>query len=96
MVSKFFFDTQEKERGLDFLEDLAAPGDLVWQLDSQNREALLTIQAAGFSEPGPNSLEDWVAQLRVSESTRAPDPEDRIPLNAPPNPISFVVEPAKA
>jgi predicted glycogen debranching enzyme len=65
-----FSYTQEKERGLDFLEDLAAPGDLVWQLDGQNREALLTIQAAGFSEPGPNSLEDWVAQLRVSERER--------------------------
>jgi len=40
-----FLYSEEQERGLDFLEDLAAPGDLVWQLDGRNREAILTLQA---------------------------------------------------
>jgi predicted glycogen debranching enzyme len=65
-----FLYTQEQERGLDFLEDLAAPGELVWHLDSRNREALLTLQAEGFSQTGKDSLEDWVAELRLSERER--------------------------
>jgi predicted glycogen debranching enzyme len=77
-----FLYSQEKERGLDFLEDLAAPGALVWQLDSQNREALLTIQAAGFAEPGPSSLEEWVTQLRTSERQRRIKTTDPIERSA--------------
>ena len=77
-----FLYTQERERGLDFLEDLAAPGELVWQLDSQNREALLTIQAAGFAEPGPSSLEAWVNQLRADERERRIKKTDPIERSA--------------
>jgi predicted glycogen debranching enzyme len=65
-----FLYTQEQERGLDFLEDLAAPGEFIWQLDSHNREAILTLQAEGFSEPDKNSLENWVDGLRLSERER--------------------------
>jgi len=65
-----FLYTQEQERGLDFVEDLAAPGELVWQLDHRNREALLIFQAEGFSEIEKNSLEDWVAELRLGERER--------------------------
>jgi predicted glycogen debranching enzyme len=65
-----FLYTQEQERGLDFLEDLAAPGELIWQLDRQNREAILTFQAEGFSEPEQGSLEGGVAELRLSERER--------------------------
>jgi predicted glycogen debranching enzyme len=65
-----FLYTQEQERGLDFLEDLAAPGELVWQLNSQNREAILTFHAEGFAELDKNSLEDRVAELRLSERER--------------------------
>jgi predicted glycogen debranching enzyme len=65
-----FLYTQEQERGLDFLEDLAAPGEFLWQLDSRNREAILTFQAEGFSEPDKNSLESWVAEFRLSERER--------------------------
>jgi len=77
-----FLYTQERERGLDFLEDLAAPGELVWQLDSENREALLTIQAAGFAEPGPSSLEEWVNQLRADERERRVKKTDPIERSA--------------
>jgi len=77
-----FLYTQERERGLDFLEDLAAPGELVWQLDSENREALLTIQAAGFAEPGPSSLEEWVNQLRADERERRIKKTDPIERSA--------------
>jgi predicted glycogen debranching enzyme len=77
-----FLYTQERERGLDFLEDLAAPGELVWQLDSEKREALLTIQAAGFAEPGPSSLEAWVNQLRADERERRIKKTDPIERSA--------------
>lgn len=77
-----FLYTQEQERGLDFLEDLAAPGDLVWQLESGNREAILTLQAEGFSEVGPTSLEDCVAELRFSERERRTRKTDLIHRSA--------------
>jgi predicted glycogen debranching enzyme len=77
-----FLYTQERERGLDFLEDLAAPGELVWQLNGENREALLTIQAAGFAEPGPSSLEEWVNQLRADERERRVKKTDPIERSA--------------
>ena len=77
-----FLYTQEKERGLDFLEDLAAPGDLVWHLDTRNREAILTFQAEGFSEPKKNSVEDSVADLRLSERERRTRKVDLIQRSA--------------
>jgi predicted glycogen debranching enzyme len=77
-----FLYTQEQERGLDFLEDLAAPGDLVWQLDARNREAMLTFQAEGFSEVDNSSLEDWVAELRQSERERRAKKSDVIQRSA--------------
>ncbi|MBV8214600.1 MAG: glycogen debranching enzyme family protein [Verrucomicrobia bacterium] len=73
-----FLYTQERERGLDFLEDLAAPGELVWQLDSQTREAILTFDTEGFTEPDKNSLEDQVAELRLSERERRSKKNDLI------------------
>ena len=77
-----FLYTQEQERGLDFLEDLAAPGELIWQLDSRNREAILALQAEGFSEVDKNSLEDWVAELRRSERERRTKKADLIQRSA--------------
>jgi predicted glycogen debranching enzyme len=73
-----FLYTQEEERGLDSLEDLAAPGELVWKLDDSRREALLVIQAAGFAEPGPSPLEDWAAELRRKEQDRRLEKSDPI------------------
>jgi predicted glycogen debranching enzyme len=77
-----FLYTEEQDRGLDFIEDLAAPGDLVWQLDGRNREAILTLQAEGFSEADNSSLEDWVAQLRLSERERRAKSTDIIRRSA--------------
>ena len=76
-----FLYIKEQERGLDFLEDLAAPGDLVWQLDSANREAILTFHAEGFAELH-NSLENTVAELRQSERDRRTKKTDVIQRSA--------------
>ena len=65
-----FLYSSERERGLDFLEDLVAPGTLTWQLDSQNREAILIFSAEGFAEVGPSNLEKWVTELRSTERER--------------------------
>ena len=65
-----FLYARERERGLDFLEDLVAPGTLTWQLDSQNREAILVFSAEGFAEVGPSNLEKWIAELRSTERER--------------------------
>jgi predicted glycogen debranching enzyme len=77
-----FLYTCERDRGLDFLEDLAAPGTFVWQLDDQHRDAMLTIQAEGFAETGPGSLEDWVTGLRLSERERRSKKNDPIERSA--------------
>ena len=73
-----FLYIAEYERGLDFLEDLAAPGTLTWQLDNQNREAVLTFSAEGFAETGPSNLEKWVAELRSTERERREQIRDPI------------------
>ncbi len=57
-----FVYEEEKDRGLDFKEDLATPGFLRWDLPGG--EAVLTISAAG-SEPG-----DSFAAVRNSEVRR--------------------------
>ncbi len=89
-----FLYIQEQERGLDFLEDLAAPGALVWQLGNRNREAILAFQAEGFAElPNKNSFEDWVTELRLSERERRTKTADLGHRSA--ERTWFVVEPAK-
>jgi predicted glycogen debranching enzyme len=73
-----FLYSSERERGLDFLEDLVAPGRLSWQLDSQNREAILIFSAEGFAEIGPSNLEKWVAELRSTERERRGQTDDPV------------------
>jgi predicted glycogen debranching enzyme len=73
-----FLYISEYERGLDFLEDLAAPGTLTWQLGNQNREAVLTFSAEGFAEAGPSNLEKWIAELRSTERERREQISDPI------------------
>jgi len=65
-----FLYTRERDRGLDFVEDLAAPGTFVWELDDRCREAILTIEAEGFAEGRSDSLEEWVESLRDGERRR--------------------------
>jgi predicted glycogen debranching enzyme len=75
-----FLYSEEQERGLDFIEDLAAPGTLSWQLDTRNREAVLTFSAEGFAETGSSDLEEWIAKLRFIERERrgqTPDPVEQ-------------------
>jgi len=73
-----FLYISEYERGLDFLEDLAAPGTLTWELGNQNREAVLTFSAEGFAEAGPSNLEKWIAELRSTERERREQIRDPI------------------
>jgi predicted glycogen debranching enzyme len=73
-----FLYISEYERGLDFLEDLAAPGTLTWQLGNQNREAVLTFLAEGFAEAGPSNLEKWIIELRSTERERREQIRDPI------------------
>jgi predicted glycogen debranching enzyme len=73
-----FLYISEYERGLDFLEDLAAPGTLTWQLGNQNREAVLTFSAEGFAEAGPSNLEKWITELRSTERERREQISDPI------------------
>jgi predicted glycogen debranching enzyme len=73
-----FLYISEYERGLDFLEDLAAPGTLTWQLDNQNREAILTFSAEGFADASPSNLEKWIAELRSIERERREQIRDPI------------------
>jgi predicted glycogen debranching enzyme len=64
-----FLYIAERERGLDYTEDLAAPGTFTWQLSPQDREATLVFSAEGFAEIGAD-LEEWIAKLRLSERER--------------------------
>ncbi len=73
-----FLYISEYERGLDFLEDLAAPGTLTWELGNQNREAVLTFSAEGSAETGPSNLEKWIAELRSTERERREQIRDPI------------------
>jgi predicted glycogen debranching enzyme len=73
-----FLYTQERDRGLDYIEDLAAPGTLVWKLGNPNREAVLTFAAEGFGEIGPSNLEEWIAKLRLTERERREQTPDLV------------------
>jgi predicted glycogen debranching enzyme len=73
-----FLYTAERDRGLDFLEDLAAPGTFTWQLDAQTREAVLTFSAEGFAEAGSSDLEEWIAKLRHVERERREQTPDLV------------------
>jgi predicted glycogen debranching enzyme len=53
----FLYDT-ERERGLDFVEDLASPGVLSWEL--AERDAVLVLRAGG--EPSPERIAEGSAR----------------------------------
>lgn len=60
---------EERARGLDFVEDLAAPGAL--RFDLAAGEALLVFAAEGFESAFEGApLADCVARLRAAERTR--------------------------
>jgi predicted glycogen debranching enzyme len=68
-----FLYTAERERGLDDTEDLASPGEFVWQL-SPSATAVCVLRAVDNAKPEPNSSLISVAahaeRLRVSEQAR--------------------------
>ena len=66
-----FVYTQERERGLDFTEDLAAPG--IFQFDLSAGEAFLILAAEGFDNgvlAQYQTVETLIAGLRAQECKR--------------------------
>jgi len=66
-----FVYAQERERDLDFTEDLAAPG--TFNFDLSGGEAVLIFAAEGFVDDGliaEQNIEQLIAQLRATEKTR--------------------------
>jgi predicted glycogen debranching enzyme len=66
-----FVYEQERQRGFDFNEDLAAPGSFRFELSSN--EGILIFSAAGFAGNYPaaeQSAEQLIADLRASEQKR--------------------------
>jgi predicted glycogen debranching enzyme len=66
-----FVYEQERERGLDFTEDLAAPGSFRWELSDS--AAILLFAAEGFCNgqlPAERSAEELFNTLRAAEHQR--------------------------
>jgi len=64
-----FVYEQERERGLDFTEDLAAPGTFTFDLGAG--EAALILAAQGFADvPAGKTASELLADLRAAESAR--------------------------
>ncbi|MGA8656290.1 MAG: amylo-alpha-1,6-glucosidase [Chthoniobacterales bacterium] len=64
-----FLYTEERARGLDYLEDLASPGVFEWELHDES--AILTFSAEGFANIDENGeLVEAVEQLRTNELAR--------------------------
>ena len=59
---------EERARGLDYLEDLAAPGEITWSLD--DGEAVLILAAGEPPAAGDVPVRDVLAALRDGESRR--------------------------
>ena len=76
-----FVYEQERERGLDFSEDLAAPGSFIFDLTKS--EAILIFAAEGFADKDLISEQNagqLIAKLRAAETKRRssfPTPLDR-------------------
>lgn len=61
----------EAERGLDCVEDLASPGELIWDLGDTDAVCVLTTNAAnGVRQPDGVSVRDWVHQFVLAERQR--------------------------
>jgi len=64
-----FVYEQERERGLDFAEDLAAPGTFSFDLSAG--EAVLILAAEGFADvPVNKTSSELLADMRTAESAR--------------------------
>ena len=68
-----FLYEAERERGLDDTEDLATPGEFVWQLSGPGAEAICVLRATGAMTPAfenPRSVESMANALRRAETER--------------------------
>ena len=64
-----FLYSEERARGLDYLEDLASPGLFEWELEKES--AILTFSAEGYGSIGEDSaLVEAVNKLRTKELAR--------------------------
>jgi predicted glycogen debranching enzyme len=68
-----FLYVAERERGLDDTEDLAAPGEFVWQLSGPGAEAVCVLRATNdvaFDSGDRTSVQSSAAALRSAERER--------------------------
>ena len=78
-----FLYAQERERGLDDVEDLASPGEFSWQLAAPGEQAVWILRAGGETGGEPLTEADVVgvaADIRAAERRRRdafPTPLDR-------------------
>ncbi|HKC11057.1 MAG TPA: amylo-alpha-1,6-glucosidase [Vicinamibacteria bacterium] len=65
-----FFYTEEEARGVDFLEDLAAPGVFRWDLGRGEAVLILAAEGVGPSLPSVPGAEAQLEAFRLSERPR--------------------------
>jgi predicted glycogen debranching enzyme len=65
-----FLYQSEQARGLDYLEDLAAPGTLTWQLDDAEADLILASSKEAAGVPFSSGARAALAQLRQREQLR--------------------------
>jgi predicted glycogen debranching enzyme len=68
-----FLYEAERDRGLDDTEDLATPGEFVWQLSGPGAEAVCVLRATGDMTPAfenPSSVASMADALRRAEKER--------------------------
>jgi predicted glycogen debranching enzyme len=73
-----FLYAEEKARGLDAVEDLAAPGVFSWTMDEE--PALLVFSAAASAPEPAVPIKDWHRAARIAEGSRRlafPSPLER-------------------
>ncbi len=64
-----FLYAEERDRGLDFIEDLASPGRFTWDLSAADAVLLFTTDAATVARPGQRAETTW-RRLATSERRR--------------------------
>src|SRR5207249_3853495 len=78
-----FLYAEERDRGLDCVEDLASPGSFTWNLSAG--EALWSLEAAsGVAADGRPELSTEIARLRAAERARRDGTSSRPTSTSPP------------
>jgi predicted glycogen debranching enzyme len=74
-----FLYTEERDRGLDFTEDLASPGRFTWDLSPADAVLLFTTQPATVARPGERAETAWrrFATLERRRRSKTSSPLER-------------------